>query len=67
MSVPDQADEVRHFFGPYRTVCLLNANAQLCSEHAYAMPLAVKSIGRKLAETKESMTDLIDKNARFKK
>jgi regulator of replication initiation timing len=36
------------------------------SEHAYAMPSTVESIGRKLAEAKESLTDLIDKNARLK-
>jgi regulator of replication initiation timing len=30
------------------------------------MPSTVESIGRKLAEAKESLTDLIDKNARLK-
>jgi regulator of replication initiation timing len=36
------------------------------SEHAYAMPSTVESIGRKLAETKKTLTSLVGKNASLK-
>jgi hypothetical protein len=35
----------------------------LVSEHAYAMPSTVESLGKKLAETKESVDVLVNKTA----
>ena len=36
------------------------------SEHSYAMPSTMQSIGKKLAQTKKSMAKLIKQNAMLK-